>query len=204
MAATNASALPRAVLAAAIFALFLAASIGAGLLGATTHQATAADGPTSAGDIPSDYLQDYEGSAAHYELGADGWSYLAAIGKIETDHGRSTAPGVLSGQNSNGCCAGPMQINNDFGSGGATWAAFKRDGDDDGREDIYDPADAIATAANYLRARPALPRIGAPRSSRTTTPTGTSTRSFSRRTRTALRRRRRRPPKSPATMAGSL
>ena len=151
MAAASSSALPRAVLAAAIFVLFLAASIGAGLLGATTHPTTAAGGPTSAGDIPSDYLQDYEASAARYELGADGWSYLAAIGKVESDHGRSTAPGVLSGQNSNGCCAGPMQINNDFGSGGATWAAYKQDGDDDGREDIYDPADAIATAANYLR-----------------------------------------------------
>ena len=75
MAATDASALPRAVLTAAIFALFLAASIGAGLLGATTHQPASASGPTSAGDIPSDYLQDYEASAAHYELGVPAYEH---------------------------------------------------------------------------------------------------------------------------------
>ena len=98
------------------------------------------------------YLAAYEQSAARFELGSDGWSYLAAIGKIESDHGRSTAPGVHSGQNAYGCCAGPMQIHNGFGSGGGTWGAFKVDGDGDGRADIYDPADAIATAARYLRA----------------------------------------------------
>ena len=86
-------------------------------------------------------------SAERFELGDDGWSYLAAIGKIESDHGRSTAPGVHSGQNSYGCCAGPMQIHNGFGTGGGTWGAYKVDGDGDGREDIYDPADAVATAA---------------------------------------------------------
>ena len=87
-----------------------------------------------------------------FELEADGWSYLAAIGKIESDHGRSTAPGVHSGQNSHGCCAGPMQIHNGFGSGGGTWGAYKVDGDGDGRLDIYDADDAVATAAHYLRA----------------------------------------------------
>ena len=33
-----------------------------------------------------------------------------------------------------------------------TWGAFKTDGDGDGRLDIYDPDDAVATAARYLRA----------------------------------------------------
>jgi hypothetical protein len=103
-------------------------------------------------DIPPDYLAAYRAGADRFALGADGWSFLAAIGKIESDHGRSTAPGVRAGQNAHGCCAGPMQIHNGFGSGGATWGAFKVDGDGDGGADIYDPDDAAATAAKYLRA----------------------------------------------------
>src|SRR4051794_26163438 len=45
-----------------------------------------------------------------------------------------------------------MQIHNGFGSGGGTWGDFKTDGDGDGRVDVYDPEDAIGTAARYLRA----------------------------------------------------
>jgi hypothetical protein len=103
-------------------------------------------------DIPVRYLAAYQGATNRFGLGADGWSYLAAIGKVETDHGRLRAPGVASGQNAHGCCAGPMQIHNGFGSGGGTWGRFKIDGDGDGRTDIHDPDDAIATAARYVRA----------------------------------------------------
>src|SRR3954453_15446892 len=101
--------------------------------------------------IPQPYLEAYARGASRFELGDDGGSYLAAVGKIESDHGRSPAPGVRSGQNFHGCCAGPRQIHNGFGSGGGTWAAYKVDGDGDGREDIYAAADAVAPAANYLR-----------------------------------------------------
>ena len=117
------------------------AVVGAGL---------ASEGPV--GDIPPDYLSAYRVAASRFELEPDGWSYLAAIGKVESDHGRSTAAGVRSGQNFHGCCAGPMQIHNGFGSGGGTWRAYRTDGDGDRRLDIYDPDDAIATAARYLRA----------------------------------------------------
>ena len=42
--------------------------------------------------------------------GVDPW-ILAAIGKIETDHGRSTLPGIrFPTTNTHGCCAGPMQM----------------------------------------------------------------------------------------------
>jgi ABC-type cobalt transport system substrate-binding protein len=51
-------------------------------------------------DIPPDYLALYR-AAAGVCPGLD-WSILAAIGKIETDHGRSTLPGVSSGENSAG------------------------------------------------------------------------------------------------------
>lgn len=37
------------------------------------------------------------------------WSVLAAIGRVESDSGRSTAPGVASGANSAGA-EGPMQF----------------------------------------------------------------------------------------------
>lgn len=71
------------------------------------------------------------------------WTVLAAIGKIESDHGRSTAPGVHSGENFAGA-GGPMQ----FLAG--TWAAYGVDGDGDGVANRYDPADAVYGAANYL------------------------------------------------------
>ncbi|HWT92080.1 MAG TPA: peptidoglycan DD-metalloendopeptidase family protein [Solirubrobacteraceae bacterium] len=100
-------------------------------------------------DIPARYLELYQAAEADY--GID-WAILAGIGKVETDHGRLKAPGVTSGQNAHGCCAGPMQFHNDYGRGGGTWGAYGVDGDDDGRKDIYDPADAIASAGNYLRA----------------------------------------------------
>ena len=151
MGAARAVSLPRVLLPVGLAALAMAASIGAGLLGAMSDQAVNG-GPSAVPDIPSEYLNAYESSAARFELGDDGWSYLAAIGKVESDHGRSNAPGVHSGQNSYGCCAGPMQIHNGFGDGGGTWGAFKQDGDGDGRENIYDPADAVATAAAYLKA----------------------------------------------------
>jgi hypothetical protein len=141
----------RVLLPVSVFALLLAASIGAGLIGEVTTRPDSAPVPQDVPDIPPRYLAAYEMSAARFELGTDGWSYLAAIGKVESDHGRSTAPGVQQGQNAYGCCAGPMQIHNGFGSGGGTWGTFKVDGDGDGGTDIYDPADAIATAARYLK-----------------------------------------------------
>lgn len=140
----------RAVWALALTAGVIWVALGAAILGgAAAGQVT---GPSDVPDIPHEYLAAYRASSERFELGADGWSYLAAVGKVETDHGRLDAPGVRSGQNSHGCCAGPMQIHNGFGSGGGTWSAYAIDGDDDGRKDIYAPADAIATAANYLRA----------------------------------------------------
>jgi hypothetical protein len=99
-------------------------------------------------DIPAEYLRLYREAGADYGLD---WAVLAGIGKVETDHGRSRLPGVRSGVNSYGCCAGPMQFSI-VGPRGGTWGAYGVDGDRDGRRDVYDPADAIPGAANYLRA----------------------------------------------------
>ena len=143
---------PRIGIALASVVTFLGLAIACLVVGAL---ASAVVGPSPSGrvaDIPPDYLAAYTSASRRFELEPDGWSYLAAIGKVESDHGRSTTPGVTSGQNAHGCCAGPMQIHNGFGSGGGTWGQYKTDGDGDGRLDIYDVHDAVATGARYLRA----------------------------------------------------
>jgi membrane-bound lytic murein transglycosylase B len=58
----------------------------------------------------------------------------------------------------------------------ATWKAYGVDANGDGKKDPYNPVDAIFAAARYLKAAGGE-RTCARRSSPTTTPTGTSTRS---------------------------
>ena len=96
--------------------------------------------------IPAPYLRLYRGAARKSGVP---WPVLAAIGSIETDHGRSHAPGVRSGLNRHGCCAGPMQFNTRDGPP-STWERYGVDGNHDGTKDIYDPEDAIPSAAAYL------------------------------------------------------
>ena len=110
------------------------------LLGAAGSDQPLASG-TARADIPPGLVPVYQ----HAGQTCPGlpWTVLAAIGKVESDHGRSTLPGVASGTNSAGA-AGPMQFL------GRTWAAFARDGDGDGTRDVYDPEDAIYGAAAYL------------------------------------------------------
>ena len=98
-------------------------------------------------DIPSSYLRLYCKAGARYRIS---WPVLAAIGKVESDHGRLRLPGVRSGLNRyrdrSGrwrlCCAGPMQFNLTDGPP-STWQRH-------GRGNVYDPADAIPAAARYL------------------------------------------------------
>jgi cell wall-associated NlpC family hydrolase len=115
-------------------------------------------------DIPANYLALYQQAAARY--GID-WAVLAAIGKIECDHGRSQAAGCNPpGTVNNKGATGPMQFL------GSTWRAgtppmtvpavgpptpstaqgYATDGDDDGLANVWDPADAIAAAARLLAA----------------------------------------------------
>ena len=96
--------------------------------------------------IPPGYLRLYKQAAG--QAGID-WAILAAIGSIETDHGRSTLPGVHDGLNDFGCCAGPMQFNLMNGHP-STWETYATDGDGDGHASPYVPADAIASAARKL------------------------------------------------------
>ena len=98
-------------------------------------------------DIPRAYLTLYRQAAPHCP--GLSWSILAAIGKVESDHGRARLPGVRSGWNHAGA-AGPMQFGIGKGRAGNTWARFGRDYDHDGRRSVYDPGDAIPAAARYL------------------------------------------------------
>jgi membrane-bound lytic murein transglycosylase B len=100
----------------------------------------------AAADIPVRYLRLYRTAAARYRIP---WPVLAAIGKVESDHGRSPLPGVRSGWNVAGA-AGPMQFGIGVGRAGNAWARFGRDYDGDGRRSVYDPGDAIPAAARYL------------------------------------------------------
>ena len=111
----------------------------------------------AANSIPSDYLKWFQRVGLQYNVP---WTILAGIGKVESDDGRTTLPGVTSGSNAFGA-AGPMQI----GISGAstnTWggaavhsaslvvAGVATDENGDGIASVYQPGDAIAGAAKYL------------------------------------------------------
>jgi hypothetical protein len=115
-------------------------------------------GPSAAAraDIPSGYLPLYR-QAARRCPGLS-WTILAAVGKVESDHGRSRLPGVRSGWNSAGA-AGPMQFGIGTGRAGNAWARYGADFDGDGRRSVYDPGDAIPAAARYLCAAGAPHRL---------------------------------------------
>src|SRR4051794_5626940 len=135
------------VLAGTVMVCALAASM-LSVLGACGSHGGAAASELAKRTIPAEYAELYQRAGAAYGVP---WPVLAAIGAIESDHGRSQAPGVQSGVNAFGCCAGPMQFNIKDGPP-STWQRYRVDGDRDGDTDPYDPADAIASAANYLRA----------------------------------------------------
>lgn len=101
----------------------------------------------AAADIPPALVPIYRSAGRRYGVP---WSVLAAIGKVESDHGRSGEAGVTSGVNSYGCCAGPMQFS--VPPAYDTWGEYAVDGNGDGRKDVYDPADAIPAAARMLAA----------------------------------------------------
>ncbi len=96
---------------------------------------------TARAQIPAGYLALYRASAR--ACPGLPWGVLAGIGKVESDHGRSSAPGVRWGVNAFGCCAGPMQFNIRNGPP-STWDRYGRGGN------VYDPRHAIPAAARLL------------------------------------------------------
>jgi hypothetical protein len=95
-------------------------------------------------EIPPQYLRLYQLAGQRY--GID-WSILAAIGKVECDHGRDPDPSCTrEGVTNYAGAGGPMQFI------GSTWQRYGVDASGDGQPDRWAPADAIYSAANYLRA----------------------------------------------------
>jgi hypothetical protein len=139
--------------AAALLALLLIMTAAvAGLLGVEPG----ADVPESTGssdaqvsalaraEIPPLYLRYYEQAGERYGLD---WAILAGIGKVECDHGRDPDPACTQeGATNSAGAGGPMQFI------ASTWAQYGVDGDGDGRVDRWDPADAVYSTANFLRA----------------------------------------------------
>jgi peptidoglycan DL-endopeptidase CwlO len=143
--------LRRSVILACLFVLTVTAYGVAEDLGVIDPPARAAPtrkpapglpGPSRAAvaDIPPGYLRLYRSAGARYRIP---WPVLAAVGKVESDHGRIRLPGVRSGSNLAGAC-GPMQIGCMPGSrAGNAWARY-------GHGRPHDPAQAIPAAARYL------------------------------------------------------
>jgi cell wall-associated NlpC family hydrolase len=154
----------RAALFGTLALLFGLVVIVGGIVSWPTTTTSVAPSPVAVADIPANYLALYQQAAARY--GVD-WAVLAAIGKIECDHGRSQAagcnpPGTVNDKGA----TGPMQFL------GSTWRAgtppmtvpavgpptasaaqgYATDGDSDGLANVWDPADAIAAAARLLAA----------------------------------------------------
>ena len=107
---------------------------------------TSAGAPTAEGEpaIPAELMGLYQAAERRYDVP---WSVLAAINQIETDFGRNLGP-------SSAGAIGWMQFMP------ATWRAYAADGD--GRADPDHPADAIFTAAAYLRASGARRSVACP------------------------------------------
>jgi len=89
---------------------------------------------TGAAEIPAQLVPLYQGGAARYGLGADGWAYLAAINRIESDFGRNPATSSMG-------AVGPMQFLP------STFATYGVAVGHSGAPDINRPADAIYAAA---------------------------------------------------------
>jgi cell wall-associated NlpC family hydrolase len=138
------------LLGLAAVAIFMASTVGA-LLSVCQREArnatTTGGGGTpyvsqepsgeALSDIPGDYLAEYREAAEEENID---WAILAAVGKVETDHGRYGGDCASSSAGAQG----PMQFMPQ------TWAQVGIDGDGDGRANVCNYRDAIPSAASYL------------------------------------------------------
>jgi peptidoglycan DL-endopeptidase CwlO len=144
-----------------LLVVVLLAAAGGGVSGQQAEACQVQPAPSGQAKrtIPATYLAWYRQAGQEYGIP---WEVLAGIGEVESDHGQSNAPGVHSGANAAGA-AGPMQFGI-RGVAGNTWGGapihpasdhtggYGIDGDHDGMVDVYDPGDAIPSAASFLRA----------------------------------------------------
>jgi hypothetical protein len=174
LAYRNRGLLARAAIAALICLLALVMLVG-GLLSLLASR-QAVGGAISPAGLPAaarPFLRIYEDAARAYAVNA---FLLMAVHENETNYSLSQLPGVHSGVNFAGCCAGPMQFSvtgTAFGGWGGTWAAYRnaytrarlqRPVSYPGRvasphPSVYDSYDATYAAANYFRALGAGPQL---------------------------------------------
>ncbi len=138
----------------------------AGVVMAVAETGTRGGAPSEAAlaDIPAEALAAYQDAVATRCPGLS-WAVLAAVGKIESDHGRLAPPPILGPRlDGRGAVAaiadsdrgrldgdpvwdravGPMQFLP------STWARYGLDGDGDGIADLHNIVDAAHSAAAYL------------------------------------------------------
>jgi cell wall-associated NlpC family hydrolase len=98
---------------------------------------------TAVADIPPDYLLLYQEAGLGFDVP---WQVLAGIGKVECDHGRDPDPACWKEGVENAAGAGgPMQFL------ASTWQQYGLAASGTGAPDRWNPADAIVSAANFLK-----------------------------------------------------
>jgi murein DD-endopeptidase MepM/ murein hydrolase activator NlpD len=95
------------------------------------------DSAAAVDDIPVEYLTLYQDAARSFGLD---WPVLAAVGRVESDHGRLSA----DCEPNEAGAVGPMQFLPASFAQASDWAGLAD-------ADICDPADAVPAAAAYLR-----------------------------------------------------
>ena len=134
-----------AVIGAILLIPLLIAAGVSGAISAVFGSGSSQPSATALADIPTDYLTLYRAAAGACP-GLD-WTLLAAIGKIESDHGRSPLLGVNSGENY-AHAAGPVQFLQSSFDG--VLARHQLPPGGASPPSRYNPHDAIYAAAFYL------------------------------------------------------
>jgi hypothetical protein len=173
----GAAVLPRSSVGAGLAALIvgvlafvaLPAVIVTTLIGGSTTATGLGDG-TGMPEGAMPFLRIYEDAASAYDVSP---YLLMATHEDETSFSISTQPGVQSGTNFAGCCAGPMQFfisgsaTPKLGGAGATWAQYRQAARRAGiprppsypgrfaepsypNPNVYDSFDALYAAASYF------------------------------------------------------
>jgi hypothetical protein len=107
---------------------------------------------TARAEIPPLYLALYMEAAARFGLDR---TILAGIGRVECDHGRDPAPScTVEGQFNSAGAGGPAQFLV------STWQRYGISASGQGTPDMWNPADAIFSMANYLHASGAPANYG--------------------------------------------
>jgi len=98
---------------------------------------------TAVAEIPPDYLLLYQEAGLGFDIP---WEVLAGIGKVECDHGRNPDPACWKhGADNTAGAGGPMQFL------ASTWQQYGLAANSAGIPDRWNPADAIVSAANFLK-----------------------------------------------------